>query len=202
MSSSRLFQPNIALLSTSPRTTPLLRPLISSPLSTRNQRNVSTRPPSKLRKKMDSIARSAKAHAQVFVPVASSAASSVSQTISPGLQKAAGIAAAGASLAAANPIAAACGVAAVGGLAVVAAPAILTAPALAAAGFTSAGPAAGSIAAGVQGANVVAGGLFATCQSAAMGGYGVAAVAGAAQAVGGAVAAAGGAAAAALSKKK
>jgi hypothetical protein len=61
---------------------------------------------------------------------------------------------------------------------------------------------AGSIAAGVQGANVVAGGIFATLQSAAMGGYGLAAVAGAAQAVGGVTAVAGGAgAAAALAKK-
>ena len=60
----------------------------------------------------------------------------------------------------------------------------------------------GSIAAGAQGASTVAGGLFATLQSAGMGGYGVAAVAGVAQGVGGAVAAAGGAAAAVLAKKK
>ncbi|KAF2796877.1 hypothetical protein K505DRAFT_155120 [Melanomma pulvis-pyrius CBS 109.77] len=49
------------------------------------------------------------------------------------------------------------------------------------AGFTSAGVAAGSLAAAVQSSmgTVVAGGAFATLQSAAMGGYGAAIVAGA-----------------------
>ncbi|KAK0620138.1 hypothetical protein B0T14DRAFT_520659 [Immersiella caudata] len=149
------------------------------------------------RKIMDSVARSAKA----LTPVISAAGTNAAQAVSPTMKKAAGVAIAGASVAAANPIAAACGVVALGGLTVVAAPAVLTAPVLSAVGFTSLGPAAGSIAAGVQGASTVAGGLFATLQSAAMGGYGAAAVAGAAQVAGGAVAAAGGAAAAVIAKK-
>ena len=97
-----------------------------------------------------------------------------------------------------SPGTAACTVIAAGGLAVVAAPAIVTGPLLAFAGFTPLGPAAGSLAAMIQGGlgNLVAGSAFATLQSAAMGGYGAAVVAGAAQGAGAVVAAAGAAGAA------
>ncbi|KAI1471123.1 uncharacterized protein F4812DRAFT_167008 [Daldinia caldariorum] len=78
-------------------------------------------------------------------------------------------------------------VCAAGGVAV-AAPALVAGPALAVAGFGANGIVGGSIAAGVQSGigNVVAGGLFATLQSAAMAGYGAAAVNGVVQ-VGGAL---------------
>ncbi|KAF2829874.1 hypothetical protein CC86DRAFT_176537 [Ophiobolus disseminans] len=59
-------------------------------------------------------------------------------------------------------------------------PGIITAPLLAMAGFASRGIAAGSLAAAIQsgmGAAIPAGGTFAVLQSAAMGGYGAAAVA-------------------------
>ncbi|KAF1996227.1 hypothetical protein P154DRAFT_580154 [Amniculicola lignicola CBS 123094] len=58
---------------------------------------------------------------------------------------------------------------------------VITAPLLGLVGFTGVGVAAGSLAAGIQSGlgNVVAGGVFATLQSAAMGGYGAATVAGA-----------------------
>lgn len=107
------------------------------------------------------------------------------------------------------------------GVAVVAVPALITAPIMGIAGmagFTQAGIAGGkstnflcsyhatwehifslitrnvaSIASALQASigNVAAGSIFATVQSAAAGGYGVAALAGTAQAVGGAVAGAG-----------
>ncbi|KAF1949239.1 hypothetical protein CC80DRAFT_510755 [Byssothecium circinans] len=64
---------------------------------------------------------------------------------------------------------------------VVAAPGIVAGPLLAVAGFAGGGIAAGSMAAGVQSTigAVSAGSTFATLQSAAMGGYGAATVAGA-----------------------
>lgn len=97
-----------------------------------------------------------------------------------------------------SPGTAACTVVAAGGLAVVAAPTIVTGPLLAFAGFTPLGPAAGSLAVMIQSGlgNVLAGSAFATLQSAAMGGYGAAVVAGAAQGAGAVVAAAGAAGAA------
>ncbi|GME22478.1 hypothetical protein GTA08_BOTSDO13286 [Neofusicoccum parvum] len=63
---------------------------------------------------------------------------------------------------------------------------------LAAAGFTSAGVAAGSLAAGTQSliGSVTAGGTFATLTSAAMGGYGVGVVTGAVVGMAGAAASA------------
>lgn len=91
----------------------------------------------------------------------------------------------------------------VAGIAMVAAPAVVALPALGAVGFGASGPVAGSMAAAAQSGvgSVVAPSLFATAQSAAMGGYGTAAVFGAVQAVGGTVAAtAGGAMAWARSK--
>ncbi|KAL1835388.1 hypothetical protein VTJ49DRAFT_6821 [Mycothermus thermophilus] len=94
-----------------------------------------------------------------------------------------------------NPGSAALGVAAVGGLAVVAAPAIVSSPMLAAAGFGPSGPVAGSLAAVAQSSigNVAAGSMYATLQSAAMGGYGVAQVAGVVQSAGACIAAVAGA---------
>ncbi|KAF9691625.1 hypothetical protein EKO04_010442 [Ascochyta lentis] len=63
-------------------------------------------------------------------------------------------------------------------------PAAATVPVLAALGFGANGPLAGSVASGVMSyfSFVPAGGVFATLQSAAMGGYGASAAAGAAQA--------------------
>jgi hypothetical protein len=74
----------------------------------------------------------------------------------------------------------------VGGIAIVAAPGLVAAPALGAAGFTSNGVAAGSVAAAVQSSlgSVVAGSTFATLQSAAAGGYGVVIVNGVIQVAG------------------
>lgn len=60
----------------------------------------------------------------------------------------------------------------------------------------------GSAAAGSMGSGVAAGGAFATLQSAAMGGYGVAAVSGAVQGAGAAVAGLSGGVATWLQKKK
>ncbi|KAL4961439.1 uncharacterized protein BDV14DRAFT_180422 [Aspergillus stella-maris] len=73
-------------------------------------------------------------------------------------------------------------------VAVVAAPGLVVAPVLSVLGFGSGGIKAYSLAAGAQSAmgNVAAGSTFATLQSAAAGGYGIAAVNGVAQ-VGGAV---------------
>ncbi|KAI6311311.1 hypothetical protein MCOR34_006072 [Pyricularia oryzae] len=72
------------------------------------------------------------------------------------------------------------------------APALIALPALSLIGFGASGPIAGSIAAAVQSGigSVVAPSLFATLQSAAMGGYGVAAVFGTVQAAGGVITAA------------
>ncbi|KAJ3499711.1 hypothetical protein NLG97_g106 [Lecanicillium saksenae] len=80
------------------------------------------------------------------------------------------------------------------GLGVVVAPGFVAAPILGAAGFTANGVTAGSAAAAVQSGigNVVGGGVFATLQSAAAGGYGVAAVNTAVQAAGAVIASAGG----------
>ncbi|KAL6904991.1 hypothetical protein GGI43DRAFT_398632 [Trichoderma evansii] len=96
-----------------------------------------------------------------------------------------------------NPMLAAATVVTGAGVAVVAAPALLTAPIIGIAGmvgFTPTGIAGASIASTLQASigNVAAGSIFATIQSAAAGGYGVAAVTSTAQAVGGAVAGAGG----------
>ncbi|RGP78152.1 hypothetical protein FLONG3_3721 [Fusarium longipes] len=79
------------------------------------------------------------------------------------------------------------------GLAIVAVPAIVAGPVLGALGFGAAGVAAGSAAAGIQSGigSVAAGSLFATLQSAAAGGYGVAAVHGVIQVVGAAIGAGG-----------
>ncbi|KAM0523974.1 hypothetical protein ACHAPE_001227 [Trichoderma viride] len=95
-----------------------------------------------------------------------------------------------------NPMLAAATVVTGAGVAVIAAPALITAPIMGIAGmvgFTPAGVAGASIASALQASigNVAAGSIFATIQSAAAGGYGVAALAGTAQAVGGAVAGAG-----------
>ncbi|UKZ91103.1 uncharacterized protein TrAFT101_006099 [Trichoderma asperellum] len=95
-----------------------------------------------------------------------------------------------------NPMLAAATVVTGAGVAVVAVPALITAPIMGIAGmagFTQAGIAGASIASALQASigNVAAGSIFATVQSAAAGGYGVAALAGTAQAVGGAVAGAG-----------
>ncbi|KAM0453467.1 hypothetical protein ACHAO4_005060 [Trichoderma viride] len=95
-----------------------------------------------------------------------------------------------------NPMLAAAAVVTGAGVAVVAAPALIIAPIMGIAGmvgFTPAGVAGASIASALQASigNVAAGSLFATIQSAAAGGYGVAALTGTAQAVGGAVAGAG-----------
>ncbi|KAI6374808.1 hypothetical protein MCOR25_003071 [Pyricularia grisea] len=77
------------------------------------------------------------------------------------------------------------------GVTVVAVPSLVALPVLGLGGFGALGPIAGSIAAGAQSAmgSVVAPSLFATLQSAAMGGYGAAAVLGTFQAVGGITAA-------------
>ncbi|KAJ4319178.1 hypothetical protein N0V94_004051 [Neodidymelliopsis sp. IMI 364377] len=63
-------------------------------------------------------------------------------------------------------------------------PAAATVPFLSAMGFGASGPVAGSAATGIMSyfATVPAGGIVATMQSAAMGGYGASAAAGAAQA--------------------
>ncbi|KAL9479743.1 hypothetical protein ACSS6W_004529 [Trichoderma asperelloides] len=95
-----------------------------------------------------------------------------------------------------NPMLAAATVVTGAGVAVVAAPALITAPIMGIAGmagFTQAGIAGASIASALQASigNVAAGSIFATVQSAAAGGYGVAALTGTVQAVGGAVAGAG-----------
>ncbi|KAK1255314.1 hypothetical protein MKX08_009309 [Trichoderma sp. CBMAI-0020] len=95
-----------------------------------------------------------------------------------------------------NPMLAAATVVTGAGVAVIAAPALITAPIMGVAGmvgFTPAGVAGASLASALQASigNVAAGSLFATMQSAAAGGYGVAALAGTAQAIGGAVAGAG-----------
>lgn len=80
------------------------------------------------------------------------------------------------------------------GVVLLAAPMAAVAPALGLAGFSSGGIVGGSIAAGAQAGigSVAAGSTFATLQSAAMGGYGVAAVAGVVQAIGGVIAGAAG----------
>ncbi|TLD11525.1 hypothetical protein PspLS_11423, partial [Pyricularia sp. CBS 133598] len=77
------------------------------------------------------------------------------------------------------------------GITMLVAPALIALPALGAVGFSASGPVAGSIAAAIQSGlgSVVAPSLFATFQSAAMGGYGAAAVFGAVQVGGGAMAA-------------
>ncbi|KAL7901630.1 hypothetical protein HDV64DRAFT_241580 [Trichoderma sp. TUCIM 5745] len=95
-----------------------------------------------------------------------------------------------------NPMLAAATIVTGAGVAVVAAPALITAPIMGIAGmvgFTPAGVAGASIASALQATigNVAAGSLFATIQSAAAGGYGVAALTGTAQAIGGTVAGAG-----------
>ncbi|KAM0249492.1 hypothetical protein ACHAQJ_009040 [Trichoderma viride] len=96
-----------------------------------------------------------------------------------------------------NPVLTAATVVTGAGVAVVAAPAVVTAPFMAiagVAGFTPTGIAATSAASAIHAwiGNVAAGSIFATVQSAAAGGYGVAAVAGAAQTAGGYVAGVGG----------
>ncbi|KAI1170830.1 hypothetical protein F4777DRAFT_567732 [Nemania sp. FL0916] len=101
----------------------------------------------------------------------------------------------------ANPgTAVAVGVGGLGGV-MVAAPMMAAAPVLGAFGFGANGIAVGSVAAGVQSGigSVVAPGAFATIQSAAAGGYGVAAVSTAVQGMGGVIA--GSAAAFSLLKK-
>lgn len=133
----------------------------------------------------------------------------------------------GVAYAAKNPKNVAGGAVVGSGLLVAAVPAVVTAPALAAAGFGSLGPVAGwspappessprvwmrlanavitgTVAAGVQSwiGNVAGGSLFATFQSAAMGGSGAAAVAGAAQGAGATVAAIGGGVMAWLNRAK
>lgn len=133
----------------------------------------------------------------------------------------------GVAYAAKNPKNVAGGAVVGSGLLVAAVPAVVTAPALAAAGFGSLGPVAGwspappessprvwmrlanavitgTVAAGVQSwiGNVVGGSLFATFQSAAMGGSGAAAVAGAAQGAGATVVAIGGGVMAWLNRAK
>ncbi|KAI1737761.1 hypothetical protein F4680DRAFT_468019 [Xylaria scruposa] len=112
------------------------------------------------------------------------------ETVPEALRLAAGKGRKIAELAAANPgKAVAVGV----GVTMVAAPMAVAAPILGAAGFGANGIVAGSIAAGVQAGigNVVAGSTFATLQSAAMAGYGTAAVAGVVQGLGSAVVAGG-----------
>ncbi|KAI3399676.1 hypothetical protein diail_6025 [Diaporthe ilicicola] len=88
---------------------------------------------------------------------------------------------------AANPGTAACVGVGAAAVPLIVAPMAAAAPALGAAGFGSAGIVGGSAAAGSMGSGVAAGSAFATLQSAAMGGYGVAAVAGAVQGAGAAV---------------
>ncbi|OAA66543.1 hypothetical protein SPI_01119 [Niveomyces insectorum RCEF 264] len=95
----------------------------------------------------------------------------------------------GAKCAAYNPgTAAACAALAVGAVCV-AQPVAVAAPVLNAVGFGSSGIVSGSAAAGIQSTlgSVVAPSAFSTLQSAAMGGYGVAAVTGMVQAAGAAV---------------
>ncbi|GAW14487.1 hypothetical protein ANO14919_038900 [Xylariales sp. No.14919] len=79
------------------------------------------------------------------------------------------------------------------GVVLVAVPMAVAAPALGLVGFGANGVVAGSAAAGIQGGigSVAAGSAFATLQSAAAGGYGVAAVSAAVQGVGGVVASVG-----------
>ncbi|KAI1328027.1 hypothetical protein F5Y16DRAFT_369867 [Xylariaceae sp. FL0255] len=83
------------------------------------------------------------------------------------------------------------------GTALVVAPMAVAAPVLGLVGFGSLGPVAGSAAVAAQSGmgSVVAPSLFATLQSAAMGGYGVAAVAGTVQGAGGLIASSAGASA-------
>ncbi|RFU78683.1 hypothetical protein TARUN_3530 [Trichoderma arundinaceum] len=96
-----------------------------------------------------------------------------------------------------NPVLTAATVVTGAGILAVAAPSVVVAPIMGiagAAGFTPTGIAAYSVASTIHGSigNVAAGSLFATMQSAAAGGYGLAAVTSAAQAAGGAVAGVGG----------
>ncbi|KAI0103218.1 hypothetical protein GGR51DRAFT_561902 [Nemania sp. FL0031] len=81
------------------------------------------------------------------------------------------------------------------GAVLVAAPMMVAAPVLGVAGFGANGIVAGSVAAGVQSSigNVIAPSVFAALQSAATGGYGVAAVSTAVQGIGGVVASSAGA---------
>lgn len=103
----------------------------------------------------------------------------------------------------ANPGTAAClTVGAAVGVPLIVAPMAAAAPVLGAAGFGSGGIVGGSAAAGAMGSSVAAGGAFATLQSAAMGGYGVAAVSGAVQGAGAVIAGASGSLASWLQRKK
>ncbi|KAL1861569.1 hypothetical protein Daus18300_008832 [Diaporthe australafricana] len=88
----------------------------------------------------------------------------------------------------ANPGTAACIAVGAVGVPFIVAPMAAAAPVLGAAGFGSSGIVGGSVAAGSMGSGVAAGSAFAYVQSAAMGGYGVAAVSGAVQGAGAAVA--------------
>ncbi|KAK7756171.1 hypothetical protein SLS62_001763 [Diatrype stigma] len=121
------------------------------------------------------------------------------------VERAKRLAAAGAAWARENPEKAAlCGAAGAVVLVTVAAPGAVATPVLAVTGFGSEGVVGGSLAAGIQSGagSVVSPSLFATCQSAAMGGYGVPAVVAAVQVGGAAVAAGAGAAAASIGGKK
>ncbi|POS70753.1 hypothetical protein DHEL01_v210854 [Diaporthe helianthi] len=102
----------------------------------------------------------------------------------------------------ANPGTAACLAGAGIGVTLIAAPMAIALPVLGAVGFGSGGIVGGSVAAGAMGSGVAAGSAFATLQSAAMGGYGVAAVMGAVQGTGVAVAGASGGLATWLRRKK
>lgn len=114
-----------------------------------------------------------------------------------------GVASQAAGWVSANPGTTAClAVGAVVGVPLIVAPMAAAAPVLGAAGFGSGGIVGGSAAAGSMGSGVAAGSAFATLQSAAMGGYGVAAVTGAVQGAGAALAGVSGGVATWLRTKK